>query len=39
MPQEPINGVVSNTDAWYELFNVRPGDKLYRSSEQRVHIW
>ena len=39
MPQERINGVVSNTDSWYDLFNVRPGDKLYRSSEQRVHIW
>ncbi len=28
-----------NTDAWYELFDVKPGDKLYRKPEERVHIW
>ena len=39
MPQERINGVVSNTNLWYDLFDVRPGDKLYRGPEQRVHIW
>ena len=39
MPQERINGVVSNTNSWYDLFDVRPGDKLYRSSEQRAYIW
>jgi predicted metalloendopeptidase len=39
MPQERINGVVSNTNVWYDLFDIRPGDKLYRSSEQRVYIW
>jgi predicted metalloendopeptidase len=39
MPQERINGVVSNTNSWYDLFDVRPDCKLYRSPEQRAHIW
>jgi endothelin-converting enzyme/putative endopeptidase len=34
-----VNGVVRNVDAWYKAFNVQPGDKLYLSPEQRVHIW
>ena len=34
-----VNGVVRNVDAWYPAFNVRPGDKLYLSPEERVHIW
>jgi putative endopeptidase len=28
-----------NVDAWYEAFNVKPGDKLYIAPEQRVRIW
>lgn len=39
MPQERVNGVVSNTNAWYDLFDIRPDSKLYRSPDQRVHIW
>jgi len=34
-----VNGVVRNVDAWYKAFNVQPGDKLYLSPDQRVHIW
>ena len=34
-----VNGVVHNIDAWYELFAVKPGEKLYVAPEQRVHIW
>ncbi len=34
-----INGVVRNIDAWYAAFNVRPGEKLYLSPDERVHIW
>jgi putative endopeptidase len=34
-----VNGVVRNMDAWYEAFDVRPGDKLYVAPEDRVHIW
>ena len=28
-----------NHDAWYEAFNVQPGDALYLSPEERVRIW
>jgi len=33
------NGTVRNVDAWYEAFDVRPGDKLYVAPENRVRIW
>ncbi|MES1197570.1 MAG: M13 family metallopeptidase [Pseudomonadota bacterium] len=33
------NGVVRNVDAWYEAFNVQPGDKLYLAPGDRVLIW
>jgi putative endopeptidase len=33
------NGIVRNVDAWYEAFDVKPGDKLYLPPEQRVQIW
>ncbi len=28
-----------NIDAWYEAFEVKPGDKLYIKPEDRVRIW
>lgn len=28
-----------NHDAWYEAFNVQPGDALYLAPEDRVRIW
>jgi putative endopeptidase len=34
-----VNGVVRNVDAWYPAFNIKPGDRLYLSPEERVHIW
>ncbi|PZN29695.1 MAG: peptidase M13 [Proteobacteria bacterium] len=34
-----VNGVVRNIDAWYEAFDVQPGDALYLPPEQRVRIW
>ena len=34
-----VNGIVRNVDAWYKAFNVQPGDKMYLSPEQRVHVW
>lgn len=37
--RERVNGVVMNTDDWYELFPVKPGDKLYREDADRVRIW
>jgi putative endopeptidase len=38
-PQFRVNGVVRNVDAWYQAFDVRPGDRLYLPPEERVHIW
>ena len=34
-----VNGVVRNIDSWYDLFGVKPGEKLYVAPAQRVHIW
>ena len=28
-----------NHDAWYEAFDVQPGDELYIPKEDRVRIW
>ncbi|HEY0016864.1 MAG TPA: M13 family metallopeptidase [Longimicrobium sp.] len=33
------NGVLANLPAFYEAFNVRPGDRMYLPPEQRVKIW
>ena len=33
------NGPLSNLDAFYEAFDVKEGDKLYRPSEERIRIW
>lgn len=30
---------VRNIDAWYKAFDVKPGDKLYLPSDQRVKVW
>lgn len=30
---------VRNIDAWYDAFNVQPGDKLYLKPEDRVQLW
>jgi len=37
--QYRVNGPLSNTDAWYKAFDVKPGDKLYRPESERVKIW
>ncbi|HEX6867076.1 MAG TPA: M13-type metalloendopeptidase [Caulobacteraceae bacterium] len=34
-----VNGPVRNIDAWYEAFNVKPGDALYLPPEERVRLW
>jgi predicted metalloendopeptidase len=33
------NGPLGNIDAFYGAFDVKPGDKLYRTPEIRVKIW
>jgi predicted metalloendopeptidase len=34
-----VNGVMPNVDDFYETYNVREGDALYRPEEERVRIW
>lgn len=33
------NGPISNLDAWYAAFDVKPGDKLYKSAPDRIRVW
>ena len=37
--RERVNGVMRNSDAWYELFDIKPGDALYLAPEKRAYIW
>ncbi len=30
---------VRNLDAWYRLFDVKPGEVLYLPPEERIRIW
>ncbi len=34
-----VNGPVRNIDAWYDLFGVKAGEKLYVAPDARVRIW
>ena len=34
-----INGVVMNTDAWYDLYNVNQNHLLYLPEKRRAYIW
>ena len=34
-----VNGPITNIDAFYQAFDIKPGDKLYRPAEQRIKIW
>ncbi|OUS15223.1 peptidase M13 [Gammaproteobacteria bacterium 50_400_T64] len=38
-PEYRVNGVVPNIDAFYSAFDVKEGDSMYLSPEQRVRIW
>ena len=33
------NGPIINMDAWYEAFDVKPGDKMYKAPQERIKIW
>ena len=37
--QYRVNGIVANMDAWYEAFDVQPGDAMYIAPEDRIRIW
>ena len=39
MFRERVNGIVTNTDDWYDLFDVKEGDKLYLAPAKRIRIW
>jgi putative endopeptidase len=34
-----VNGPVVNIDEFYQAFNIKPGDKMYRADSLRVKIW
>jgi putative endopeptidase len=34
-----VNGPLSNLDAFYQAYKLKPGDKLYRAPQERVSIW
>ena len=33
------NGPLTNIDAFYKAFNIKPGDKMYKAPENRTRIW
>lgn len=37
--KERVNGPVVNIPAFYEAFNIKPTDKMYRPDSLRVRIW
>ncbi|GEO10069.1 M13 family metallopeptidase [Segetibacter aerophilus] len=37
--KERVNGPVVNVPEFYEAFNVKPGNKMYRPDSLRVNIW
>ena len=37
--QYRTNGPVTNIDAWYKAFDVKPGDKLFVPEKDRIKIW
>jgi putative endopeptidase len=38
-PEFRVIGATRNTDAWYQAFDVKAGDKYYLPPDQRVHLW
>jgi putative endopeptidase len=38
-PQYRVIGPVRNIDAWYDAFEVEPGDESYLAPEDRVRLW
>lgn len=37
--KERVNGPMMNIPEFYEAFNIKPGDKMYRADSLRVRIW
>lgn len=38
-PMWRVNGPLMNTPAFYEAFDVKPGDKMYLPEEERISVW
>ena len=34
-----VNGALPHIDAWYEAFDVKPGDKLFIPKADRLELW
>lgn len=34
-----VNGALPHINAWYEAFNVKPGDKMYLPEDERLKLW
>ena len=37
--QYRCNGPLSNITAWYDAFDVKPGDRMYKKPEDRIKVW
>lgn len=33
------NAPISNMDSWYQAFDIKPGDKMYKPELERIMIW
>lgn len=33
------NAPLTNIDAWYKAFDIKPGNKLYKKPEDRIKVW
>ena len=38
-PPARVNNIVRQFDDWYTCFNIKPGDKLYTSPDERIRIF
>lgn len=34
-----VNGILPHVEAWYDVYNIQPSDKLYVAPEKRVKLW
>jgi putative endopeptidase len=37
--EQRVIGTTRNIDAWYDAFDIKPGDTYYLPPDQRVHMW
>ena len=34
-----VNGTLENVDAFHKVFETKPGDKMYKTPQDRIKIW